>query len=55
MRSNWHYVLCRIQLNLSGFTLSQGRLFIWMVKCIAPKAKSAINGYEISILNRGHT
>lgn len=55
MRSNWRYVPFRAQLNLSGFALFQGRLFIWMAKCIAPKAKSATTGYKISILNRGHT
>ena len=55
MRSNCHYVLCRIQLSFSGFALSQGNLFTWKVKCIAPKAKSAITFYEISILNRGDT
>jgi len=53
MRSNWH-VPCRIQLGLSGFSLSQASLFIWMVKCIAPKAKCAIIGYENSLPKRGH-
>lgn len=55
MKSNRHYVPYMIQLNLSGFALSQVRLLIWMVKCTAPKAKSAITGYGISTLNRGHT
>lgn len=52
MKSNCH-VSCRIQLNRSGFALSQGFFFfIWKLKCLAPEDKNAITGYEISILNR---